>query len=60
VLNQILGIFDVFGKLGRIERRIFCESRKIHGQSSQGLAGTVVQFACDVSAFIVLHSEQSS
>ena len=60
MLNQILGIFDVFGKLRRIVLRIFCELRKIHAQGSQGLTSTIVQFTCDVSAFLVLNQQQSS
>ena len=35
------------------------ELRQIHSQDCECLTGTVVQFACDVTAFLILRSQQT-
>src|ERR1700723_1536870 len=59
-LNQIPDFFDRLRQSGRVARRLVFNSRNRHRQSSQILAGAVVQVTGNSPAFLVLSSHQSS
>src|SRR5580704_746701 len=59
-LDQIPDIFDGLGQLRRVSLRLILDSRNNHGESSQILAGAVVQVTGNSPAFLVLCGHQSS
>src|SRR5271154_2658236 len=58
--NQFPSIFDGLGQSLRVALRLILDSRKSHRQSSQILAGAVVQVTGNSPAFLVLSGHQSS
>ena len=60
VLDQILNILDAVGELRRIVLCFFAKHCELQAQGSQALAGTVMQFPCDTSSFLILNSQQPS
>src|ERR1700684_2035527 len=59
-LNQIPDFFDGFAQSRRVALRLILNSRHSHRQSSQVLAGAVVQVTGNAPPFLVLRGHQSS
>src|SRR5580658_5091456 len=59
-LNQIPGFFDGFAQSRRVALRLILNSRHSHRQSSQVLAGAVVQVTGNSPPFLILRGHQSS
>src|SRR5579864_18759 len=60
ILNQLVGIFDAFGKSRWVALRVLCDSSKGHPQCSEILASAVMQLTGNTPTFLVLSKHQFS